>query len=47
MAYDINNKVILVTGSNRGIGKVILEYFLEQGSAKVYAAVRNLKTVTS
>ncbi|NEQ68758.1 MAG: SDR family oxidoreductase [Symploca sp. SIO2D2] len=47
MAYDINNKVILVTGSNRGIGKVILEYFLEQGAAKVYAAVRNLETVTS
>ena len=47
MAYDINNKVILVTGSNRGIGKVILESFIEHGAAKVYAAVRNLETAKS
>lgn len=42
MAYDIINKTLLVTGANRGIGKVLVEAFLEQGAAKIYAAVRNL-----
>ncbi|MEE8254763.1 MAG: SDR family NAD(P)-dependent oxidoreductase, partial [Nitrosomonadaceae bacterium] len=40
--YDIRNKKALVTGANRGIGKVIVETFLEKGAKKVYAAVRNL-----
>lgn len=47
MSYDINNKVILITGANRGIGKIILESFIEQGAAKVYAAVRNVASVAS
>ncbi|NES98993.1 MAG: SDR family oxidoreductase [Sphaerospermopsis sp. SIO1G2] len=46
MAYDINNKTILVTGANRGIGKVLVESFLENGAKKVYAAVRNLGSAT-
>jgi len=44
MAFDINNKIILVTGANRGIGKVLVESFLEHGAAKVYAAVRKLES---
>ena len=42
--YDIKNRIALVTGANRGIGKVITETFLQNGAKKVYAAVRNLNT---
>ena len=44
MAIDISNKKVLVTGANRGIGKVLVESFLEHGAAKVYAAVRKLES---
>jgi NAD(P)-dependent dehydrogenase (short-subunit alcohol dehydrogenase family) len=46
MGYDISGKTILVTGANRGIGKVMVEFFLEHGAAKVYAAVRNLSSTS-
>lgn len=41
MSFTISNKVVFITGANRGIGKSITEHFIEQGAKKVYLAVRN------
>ncbi|MEO1527192.1 MAG: SDR family oxidoreductase [Planctomycetota bacterium] len=44
MAYEVKNKVALVTGANRGIGKAIVDALITAGAAKVYAAVRDIAT---
>ena len=36
----------LVTGANRGIGKAFTDALLERGAAKVYAAARDVATIT-
>lgn len=38
-------KAVLISGSNRGIGKAIAIEFLEQGASKVYAGARNIQTL--
>ncbi|MEZ8149146.1 SDR family oxidoreductase [Enterovibrio norvegicus] len=41
MAFNVESKIALVTGANRGIGRAIVENLLAAGSKKVYLAVRN------
>ena len=38
---DIKNSVALVTGTNRGVGRAVVEALLAAGAHKVYAAARN------
>ncbi|WP_044301052.1 SDR family oxidoreductase [Rhodopirellula sallentina] len=44
MGFDIKDKTVLVTGANRGIGRVIVEEAIERGARKVYAAVRETES---
>lgn len=45
--YSLKNRTVLVTGANRGIGKSIVQVFLQNGAQKVYAAARNLESLDS
>lgn len=42
MGVTVRNSVCFVTGSNRGIGRAIVEQLLQAGAAKVYASARNI-----
>ncbi len=42
---SIKNRKVLITGANRGIGKAIVEKFLEEGAAKIYVAARDLESL--
>jgi len=39
---NIKNAVALVTGSNRGIGKALVEALIEAGARKIYASARDI-----
>lgn len=43
----LQDKVALVTGANRGIGKAFVEALVKAGAARIYAAARNVTSVTS
>jgi NAD(P)-dependent dehydrogenase (short-subunit alcohol dehydrogenase family) len=39
-SMNIENKTVLITGANRGIGRALLEEALRRGAKRVYAATR-------
>jgi NAD(P)-dependent dehydrogenase (short-subunit alcohol dehydrogenase family) len=43
---NIQHSTALVTGASRGIGKAFADALLDRGATKVYAAVRDVATVT-
>ena len=43
---NIHDSTVLVTGANRGIGKAFADALLDRGATKVYAAVRDVGTIT-
>jgi NAD(P)-dependent dehydrogenase (short-subunit alcohol dehydrogenase family) len=43
---NIQDTTVLVTGANRGIGKAFADALLDRGATKVYAAVRDVATLT-
>jgi len=43
---ELEGIVALVTGANRGLGKVYAEALLDAGASKVYAGARNPDTIT-
>ena len=43
---QIENSVALVTGANRGVGRQYVAQLMERGAAKVYAAARNIDSLS-
>jgi len=43
----IEGSVVIVTGANRGLGAEYVRQLLDKGAAKVYAAARNIESVSN
>jgi len=42
---DVHNRIVFITGANRGIGRALVEVALERGAKKIYAASRSLSSL--
>ncbi len=40
---NINNKTLLITGANRGLGAALLESALKKGAQRIYAGMRSIQ----
>jgi NADP-dependent 3-hydroxy acid dehydrogenase YdfG len=45
-AVSVENKVVLITGANRGIGQALVREVIAQGASKVYAGARHINKLT-
>lgn len=43
---QLENKTVFVTGTNKGIGKALIEALLERGAQKIYAAARKPENIS-
>ena len=46
ICMKIQDSTVLVTGANRGIGRALVEALVQNGAAKVYAAARDIESLT-
>lgn len=44
---NVKDKVVLVTGANRGLGRALVEANIQAGARRIYAAARNPKQLQS
>lgn len=45
MSFNLEGKVVLVTGANRGIGEGFVQTLLKGGASKIYAAARDIDSL--